>query len=410
MRSILTSFDASVAHPITRVTAVFAAMAVWLAWIEGWRQTVLWLLGGAFGLVLFHTAFSFAGGFRQLLRHRRGRMARAQLLMLALATVLILPLVEAGGVFGIPARGLVFPVGLATLVGAFLFGVGMQLGGGCGSGVLFGAGSGSARLATTLVFFIIGATLTAWAAPLWDGWPTLPPVALAARLGLWPALIGTLLLLGGAYAGLLALERRAHGQEQALLAATQGPGLLAGPWPLVWGSVGLAVLNLATVFFAGRPWAITAAFPLAGSKLVDMLGWSDPAFWTYWEDPTRTEALLRPLSADRTAVMDGGTLAGAAVAAALAGRFLPRVRPAAMEVAASCIGGLLLGAGAVIGAGCNISAWVGGTVSASLHGWVWILPALAGNAAGVALRPFFGLDASESNARVRNGPGGKGNA
>jgi len=386
---------------------MIAVMAAWLAWIEGWRQTVLWLLGGAFGLLLFHTAFSFAGGFRQLLRHRRGRMARAQLLMLALATVLIMPLVEAGGVFGIPTRGLVFPAGIATVVGAFLFGVGMQLGGGCGSGVLYGAGGGSARLAITLAFFIVGTTLTAWAAPLWDGWPALPPVVLAAWLGLWPALIGTLVVLGCAYAGVLALERRAHGQEQALLIVTQRTRLLAGPWPLVWGSIGLAILNLGTAFFAGRPWAITAAFPLAGSKLVDMLGWSDPAFWAYWEDPTRTEALLRPLSADRTAVMDGGTLVGASVAAALEGRLLPRVRPTVMEVAASCIGGLLLGAGAVVGAGCNISAWVGGTVSASLHGWVWIVPALAGNAAGVALRPFFGLDAPIPDAHVHHGDGGK---
>jgi hypothetical protein len=62
------------------------------------------------------------------------------------------------------------------------------------------------------------------------------------------------------------------------------------------------------------------------------------------------------------------------------------------EVAASLLGGLLLGIGAVLATGCNISAWIGGTASGSLHGWAWILPALAGNAAGLRLRPLFGLD------------------
>jgi hypothetical protein len=41
--------------------------------------------------------------------------------------------------------------------------------------------------------------------------------------------------------------------------------------------------------------------------------------------------------------------------------------------------------------GCNISAFLGGIASGSLHGWVWIVPALAGNALGVRLRPVFGL-------------------
>jgi hypothetical protein len=52
---------------------------------------------------------------------------------------------------------------------------------------------------------------------------------------------------------------------------------------------------------------------------------------------------------------------------------------------------VLLGIGAVLGMGCNISAYLGGIASGSLHGWVWIVPALAGNAVGVRLRPLFGL-------------------
>jgi hypothetical protein len=42
--------------------------------------------------------------------------------------------------------------------------------------------------------------------------------------------------------------------------------------------------------------------------------------------------------------------------------------------------------------GCNISAYVAGIASGSLHGWLWILPGLAGNCVGLQLRPLFRLD------------------
>jgi hypothetical protein len=45
----------------------------------------------------------------------------------------------------------------------------------------------------------------------------------------------------------------------------------------------------------------------------------------------------------------------------------------------------------MLGAGCNISAYVSGIASGSLHGWLWIVPALLGNRLGLALRPAFGI-------------------
>lgn len=53
------------------------------------------------------------------------------------------------------------------------------------------------------------------------------------------------------------------------------------------------------------------------------------------------------------------------------------------------IGGLMLGYGARLAFGCNIGAYFGGIASGSLHGWVWLVAAFAGNMLGVKLRPFF---------------------
>ena len=46
--------------------------------------------------------------------------------------------------------------GLNDVIGSFMFGLAMQLGGGCGSGTLFTAGSGNTKMVITLFFFIIG--------------------------------------------------------------------------------------------------------------------------------------------------------------------------------------------------------------------------------------------------------------
>jgi hypothetical protein len=45
----------------------------------------------------------------------------------------------------------------------------------------------------------------------------------------------------------------------------------------------------------------------------------------------------------------------------------------------------------MLGSGCNIRAYVSGIASGSVHGWLWIGPALLGNWLGLRLRPGFGI-------------------
>lgn len=361
----------------------------WLLAGQGWRPAALWLLGAALGLSLFHASFSFAGAFRRLLAEGSGAGLRAQLLMLALALLLFQPALMAGTVLGQPVRGFVFPVGAALLLGAFLFGVGMQLGGGCGSGTLFSAAGGQdGRMWLTLAAFVAGATLAAWDGERWMTWPAWPGQTLGRG---WATLPISLAGLALAWAAAIRWERARRGAIEPL--SWRGGTPLRGPWPLLWGAAALALLNFATLVLAGRPWAITAAFPIWGSRLVEAAGWDDPAFWAFWEEPTRSEALLRPILTDRTTLMDLGLMAGAFLAAALAGRRGWWRLPGPRQALASLLGGLLLGYGAVLGSGCNISAFFGGIASGSLHGWLWIVLALLGNWVGLRLRPAFGLSA-----------------
>ncbi len=96
----------------------------------GMRHGALFLVGGGLGLVLYHAAFGFTTAFRAFAVKGDGRGLRAQILMLAVATILFAPMLASEQVFGQAVVGAVAPASLSVLVGAALFAIGMQLGGG----------------------------------------------------------------------------------------------------------------------------------------------------------------------------------------------------------------------------------------------------------------------------------------
>jgi uncharacterized membrane protein YedE/YeeE len=315
------------------------------------------------------------------------------MLMLAVAVLLFYPTLAQGSLFGQAVRAEAGPLGVSVAVGAFLFGIGMQLGGGCASGTLFTAGGGNTRMLATLAAFIAGSAIGAAHLPWWDATPHLKPVLLIETLGWAPALAISLAAFA-AIAGLTAfLERRRHGALAPADGVAPRHGwrrFLRGPWPLLWGAVLLALGNYATLALAGRPWGITSGFALWGAKLYAATG-ADVAAWGYFASPARAAALRESVFADVTSVMDFGIVLGAMLAAALAGKFKPEWRVAPRSLAAAIIGGLLLGYGARLAYGCNIGAYFSGIASSSLHGWLWLGAALAGSVIGTRLRPLFGL-------------------
>jgi uncharacterized membrane protein YedE/YeeE len=80
---------------------------------------------------------------------------------------------------------------------------------------------------------------------------------------------------------------------------------------------------------------------------------------------------------------------GALMAAGISGKFAPSASIPARSTIAAIAGGLLMGVGARLATGCNIGAFFSGVASGSLHGFVWLIFAIPGNAIGVRLRPYF---------------------
>ena len=357
------------------------------------RQAELYLLGAALGLVLYHAAFGFTSAWRVFIADRRGAGLRAQMVMLAVAVLLFFPVLAAGSLFGQPVQGLVAPVGVSVVVGAFIFGIGMQMGGGCASGTLYTVGGGSVRMLLTLAAFVAGSALGAAHLHWWSALPHLPPISLVQLWGPLPAIAANLAVFAGIAWLTVVLERRRHGRlVEPDAAPRQGLArLLRGPWPLVAGAVALALLNFATLALAGRPWGITSAFALWGSKAAALIGF-DPASWPFWSTPAQRLALESSVLADVTSVMDFGIIFGALLASALAGRFAPKWGVPLRSALAAVFGGLLLGYGARLAYGCNIGAYFSGIASGSLHGWAWMVAAFFGNVLGTRIRPVFGLE------------------
>jgi uncharacterized membrane protein YedE/YeeE len=370
--------------------ALLVAGTLWLGTVYGVRHGALFLVGGALGMSLYHAAFGFTSAWRVFIMDRRGRGLRVQMILLAIAVVLFFPALANGVLWGQEVRGLVAPAGVGVIVGAFMFGIGMQLGGGCASGTLFTAGGGNARMLVTLLFFVIGSVLATVHFDWWVALPSLPPLSLVSSVGPMWGIVISLALFAAIAAVTIAFEKRRHGSlETAAPAPRHGAArLMRGPWPLVLGAVALAVLNFATLALAGRPWGITSAFALWGAKGAQLLG-IDPTAWSYWQTPANAAALAQSVFADVTSVMDFGIIGGAMLAAALAGKFAPSLDIPLRSVLAAIVGGLLLGYGARVAYGCNIGAYFSGIASGSLHGWVWLVAAFAGNMLGVKLRPFF---------------------
>ena len=370
--------------------ALLAIGAVFLNARVSSTQMLLLIVGAALGLTLYHAAFGFTSAWRVFITQRRGAGLRAQMVMLALAVLLFFPALASGTLFGTPVTGLVAPAGVSVIFGAFVFGVGMQLGGGCASGTLFTVGGGNARMLVTLLFFIVGSVTATHHADWWFALPSLPPISIVKVWGVGPALIASLAVFAVIAAGSAMLEKRRHGSLE-MTAPAEHTGLrrfLRGPWPLVWGAIALALLNYATLALAGRPWGITSAFALWGAKTLASLG-IEVSSWAFWQMPANAKALASPVWQDVTTVMDLGIVLGALLAAGLAGRFAPSLKIPPRSLIAAVLGGLMLGYGSRLAYGCNIGAYFSGIASGSLHGWLWLIAAYFGNVLGVRLRPWF---------------------
>lgn len=376
----------------TTVLVLGAIGLVYLAVNHGVKQASLLALGIGLGVALFHARFGFTSAWRQLVSVGQGRGLRAHTVLLGTTAALFAIILTTGVGFGVTPEASVDPIGVGSMIGALLFGIGMQLGGGCASGVLYHVGSGQSATVITLVSFVVGSFAATWRYDFWhETLPTFGSYSLAEDIGYGGALVVTLLVLAAIAGASLLVERRRTPPPVAPVPTAKGVArVVRGSWPMWVGGVVLAVLSALVLMTKGSAWGVTSAFALWGAKVAQALG-MHPETWSYWQDPGNAADLNGALLDHSTTLNNLGIIAGAALAAAIGGQFVIQRRIPGRIVAAAVLGGFLMGYGARLSFGCNIGAYLAGIASFSLSGWVWAAVALVGTWLGLKVRRRMGL-------------------
>jgi len=128
-----------------------------------------WFTGLAFGFILQKTRFCFTAAMRDPFLTGGTSLAKAVLVALAVTSLGFWAIKFGAFSRGLPIPGqsFVVPIGLHTVVGGFIFGIGMVISGGCASGTLMRVGEGFTMQLLSLAFFIVGSILGAMTMGWW---------------------------------------------------------------------------------------------------------------------------------------------------------------------------------------------------------------------------------------------------
>lgn len=350
------------------LAAILAAFFIFLILEVSVRQSVLLLVGVGMGAALAGARFGFTTGWRQLIEQRNPQGVTGQVLLLALASLAALPLL---GQFS-ELHAALGPPSVSLLVGAFVFGLTMQIADGCGSGTLYKAGLGVPLNMGILPLFALGSFLGSVHLDSWLSLGQMEPVSLGEQLGTSGALGLTLALLA------------------AVLVATRlwvGAGQTWFNKRWLWGAVALAILATLNLLLAGQPWGVVYGFGLWAAKGAVALGLFDPAGNAFWGQAGNAQRLTQTVLMDVTTITNIGILGGALwVSAKAPGDSQPLTT---QQWVIGLVAGFVMGYSSRLAFGCNIGAMLSGISTGSLHGWLWVPMAFAGTLIGVRVRRHY---------------------
>ncbi len=356
---------------------------------------VFWVFGLGFGFVLQRSRFCFASAFRDLYLLQDGRVIKGIIAGMAVATIGFALVMYKASPDMSKIPGGVTPLGIHTLLGGLLFGLGMVLAGGCASGSLYRMGEGYVGSWLALGGMFLGMFALALN---WDWWWTTvinvaPKFWLPKSLGWGGAILLNLLALGLAYLAVLWWESRGGGiypqavAEPSPLAFGQRVAVLyravfTRAWPAVVGGVILGTLNTFEYLFA-KPWGITTEVSRWAGWIAYGLGYQAQNL-LYFAEKSPGFGLLKhvPWLSDGS-LLNWGTIFGAFVAALLAGEFKLRLPGKPVRYGQSLVGGILMGYGSRLAIGCNIGAFFSAIPALALNGWVFALGLAIGSYLGV---------------------------
>ncbi len=142
---------------------IIVVVGVLLNIYSGSRVALFWVLGSTFGFILQRSRFCFTASLRDPYLTGSTSLTKAVLAAFAVTTIGFTAIKYGAAAQGLPIPGqsYVVPFGVHTIVGGFIFGIGMVIAGGCASGTLMRVGEGFGMQILSLFFFVVGSFLGA---------------------------------------------------------------------------------------------------------------------------------------------------------------------------------------------------------------------------------------------------------
>lgn len=202
-------------YGIALLAGIFA-IGIYLATISA-KLSLFWIVGNCFGFILQKSRFCFTASMRDPYLTGSTSVTRAVLIAFAITSIAFTAIKYGAHLKGlpIPGQGSVTPISLATAVGAFIFGIGMVIAGGCASGTVMRVGEGFGMQILSLFFFIVGSL---WGAHDFGWWNAnfiskRPKIFMPDVFGWFGAILVQLLVIGILYVIADKWENRKLGQS-----------------------------------------------------------------------------------------------------------------------------------------------------------------------------------------------------
>ena len=389
------------------------------------------VIGLALGYTLTRAYTGFAGSVNRAFNTGSTKLMKALMFMFFITSVMVAAMLfkDAGSEVGIAGAETwnlwINPVSLGLLAGGTLFGFGMALASACASGVMTDVVTAFPRGIISLVTFGFG---------IFIGWPLastkfateslLPASKTAEALGkggvFFPDLFandgfngflgaiiltGVLALIVVYVSNLYEKKRRSEGTYlvhetegmQAELVkesltedvATSGESiynkLFVNAWSLKTGSLILAILFVIMMGVTGTGWGASTPYGIWFAKFIQLFGVSPEAIHNYTKAMS-PEGFAAPFFSNATTVQNVGIFLGTFVYLLTAGKFSQTVsqelKITLPEGLLFALGGLSMGVGTRLSAGCNVGALYTPIAQFSLSGWVFLVVMVIGGVLG----------------------------
>ena len=391
---------------VLQIAVVLVPAALYLVALTlGTSFATFFAVGTAVGFTLQRARLCFVSAFRDLILLHQGRTLKGLLVGLAVASLGFAMVMST--IVGDPSGGRmpddahILPLGIATVLGGVLFGVGMVLAGGCVTGSLYRMGEGYLGSWVAMGGVLIGLYALN---RTWNWWwevsiATAPRIWFPTSLGYGGSLLLTAVLLALAYLATLWWERRQAPAVQIPIRRREPAppttvaddvrvalrGVFRREWTPVIGAVVISALNI-LLFIRYRPLGVVGEISRWANDLGSLAGMPVGVL----EGLDSLAGCAAALAEGASWFTDGfmlnlGIVVGAFTAAVLAREFRLRIPRQPQRYVQSLGGGVVMGYGAGLGLGCTFGAFYSAIPSLALNGWVYGLAMAAGAVIGAQI-------------------------